>query len=104
MRIAPIEEYSSSYFMLPSARVLNYSGEKVAAGQQFAAELGQFVRRDPVLKLGQGHYFLKPEHGIPQDTIAVPADSGIETDLDVVLMARDSTTSELRQRGMIQAP
>lgn len=104
MRRLPIEEYSASYFMLPSASVMPYSGEKVAAGHDYAAELGQFVRRDPVIKLDNGHYFLKSEYGIPPDTIAVPSDSDIDTDTEVVLMAHDDTTTELRQRGLIQAP
>lgn len=100
------EQFSDSYMLFPEVSVEEYGGETVAAPHDLVGHMLRFVERRPLLKLGNGHYWLYGEYGLPRNTVAVPNDSQIPTGEEdaPVLLAEDDSTTQLMLTGMVAEP
>lgn len=81
-----IEKFSDKYLLLPDAQIRGWPRGYIAIPQDLDDQLHRRVG-EPVFKLGTGHYRASAEHGIPAETVAVPGDSPID-DENQVLVAR----------------
>lgn len=96
-----VEQFSAGYFLL-NAETVSYAGEEVVMPHDLFSEVVNHVTR-PLLRIGDAHYWAKPECSIPGNTVAVPeyvrAEGG-----DPVLIAKDDTASRLMKVGEQERP
>lgn len=95
-----VDDFSEAYFVMPDVEVIEYGGDTCVVAEDFMRGLAQYVSA-PLVKLPTGHYWLSPEWGVPADTIAVP-ESDDETHNP--LLAKDSTTKSLLNKGIVDQP
>jgi hypothetical protein len=80
-----VEEFSAGYFIV-DADIVEYTGESVAAAEDFVRELEEYAPV-PLLKIGSAHYWPEEQHAIPSETIAVP-EGAAATRNESVLLAK----------------
>lgn len=99
------EKYSDSYLLFPDIDVEPYNGDSVVASHDLVGHLYTFVERRPLVKLRHGHYWLHGTYGVPQNTIAAPADSSIPADEEIhVLLAEDHAATQFMLAGQMDHP
>jgi hypothetical protein len=91
-----VRDFSAGYYVI-DADVKQYSGETVAAPEDYVADLMEYVDQ-PLLKLGSSHYWLTSQWGIPANTVAVPDHAEVPED-SPVLMAKDREMMDLLLSG-----
>lgn len=96
----PIEEFSEAYFMFSEVDVEQYGGENVVVAHDFMGELGKYVCA-PLVKLPTGHRWIRPEWGVPPNTLAIPEDYDGD---DLPLLAKDHTVKSLLNKGVVDSP
>lgn len=99
---AAIADFSQSYYVLPQHGYEEYTGDVVGADIELMHALSRFTQQ-PLVKIATSHYWLKPQWGIPAQTIAVPDD--IDEDLNAeVLIAKRRAARQLLDQGYVDEP
>lgn len=98
----PIEDFSEAYYLLPEIDARAYSGERVGASMELVQDLAQVVG-NPLVAIDGQHHWLKPEWGIPSDTIAVPKRHDHD-ESEEVLMARRNVAKQMVETGVVPEP
>ena len=97
-----VKPFSSGYFLV-GGDVLAHSGDHAIVPMDYYDELTNFVTR-PLLKSRDDHFWAYPEHGVPADTVALPAEETERDRDDPVLLAKDDTARRLITAGEKQKP
>lgn len=100
-RILPVENFSSSYYYLPTVDVREYTGDTVSCSDSLMKMLSRTVSA-PLVKFSSGHYWLSTEWGVPNDTIAVPKELGVDGEEPIV--AKDHAARALVRNEIIDLP
>lgn len=87
-----LEPFSEGYYLV-DADVVEYTGHKVAVGDELMTEFRQKARV-PFLKFENEHYLTGSEWGIPSGTVAVPGYVDAERN-DPVLLAKNKQAKRL---------
>lgn len=96
-----VRQFSDGYLML-DAEAVSYNGEDVIMPHDLFSEATNHVTR-PLLRIGNAHYWARPEQAVPADTIAMPG--YIESEHDgPVLLAKDGMIQRLITVGEASAP
>lgn len=97
----PVEQFSAGYYLL-NAHLLTHSGDSVIMPHDLYDEISRYVT-EPLLRIGDSHYWPRPERTVPASTVAVP-DFVVDQPVEAVLVARDETAFRLIDRGEQKRP
>lgn len=96
-----VRRFSTGYYLV-NADTVAYNGEDVRIPYQMADNLHDYVTK-PLFKIGNEYIWPREARDIPAQTVAVPTESGIPAD-DEVLLAKDRTTAALMRRDQVLPP
>lgn len=102
MRRINVEKFSDSYYILPDASYVSYTGDRVVAATDFMAQLEQLVGA-PLTKVAGGHYWLEPEGAVPPEVVAIPSDV-IDVEEQPVLVAKPGIARRMVEEGVVPEP
>jgi len=81
------QEFSAGYYIAPDVSVEAFSGENVVVPYDLHEQISELVGLPAYGSIGGCRFKLRPEHGIPADTVAVPQEQ-FSSDDTVLLIER----------------
>lgn len=94
-----LTDFSQSYLLMPEHGFESYTGDVVGADISVMQLLTNYTRQ-PLVKLGNSHYWLRSQGGIPGGTIAVPQEID-EPLTSQVLVAKEEASRDLLMQGHV---
>lgn len=98
-----IDEFSTGYFIFSDARVVEFAGDYPVIASDTFEYVNQLVPR-PLLKIGNSHYWPRPEKTVPPDVVAIPEHDRANDSDEEVLVAKEGTCDDLVLSGTVQPP